>query len=74
MIFFLIKVSPEEEEEKPLPDRAAVQIAKEFLEAAAEKARSGEKNFFLGFGFNKPHVSLICPKKYYNLYPGMNRF
>ncbi|KAK2147162.1 hypothetical protein LSH36_566g00020 [Paralvinella palmiformis] len=64
-----LEVSPEEEEEKPLPDRAAVQIAKEFLEAAAEKARSGEKNFFLGFGFNKPHVSLICPKKYYNLYP-----
>ena len=53
-------------------DRSAVNIAKEFLERVAEKARSGEKNFFLGFGFNKPHVSLICPQKYYELYPGTN--
>lgn len=64
-----LPVSPNEEKEKPLPDRSAIKIAKEFLERAAEKARSGEINFFLAFGFNKPHVSLICPQKYFKLYP-----
>ncbi|GAA4455704.1 sulfatase [Novipirellula rosea] len=33
-----------------------------------EMARSGDKPFFLGLGFFKPHLEFIAPKRYWNLY------
>lgn len=33
-----------------------------------ELVEEGDKPFFLGLGFNKPHLNLIAPKKYWDLY------
>jgi iduronate 2-sulfatase len=31
-------------------------------------AKDGDKPFFLGLGFNKPHLNWVSPKKYWDLY------
>ncbi|WP_276167464.1 sulfatase [Zobellia alginiliquefaciens] len=33
-----------------------------------EMAKTNEKPFFLGLGFNKPHLNWVAPKKYWDLY------
>lgn len=33
-----------------------------------EMAKNGDKPFFLGLGFNKPHLNWIAPKRYWDLY------
>ena len=33
-----------------------------------DMAENGDKPFFLGLGFNKPHLNWIAPKKYWDLY------
>ncbi|WP_303317282.1 sulfatase [Flavivirga abyssicola] len=33
-----------------------------------EMLAKGEKPFFLGLGFNKPHLNWVAPKKYWDLY------
>jgi len=38
------------------------------IETMKEMASEGDKPFFLGLGFNKPHLNWTSPKKYWNLY------
>ncbi|WP_146400927.1 sulfatase [Planctomycetes bacterium CA13] len=33
-----------------------------------EMVKEGEQPFFLGLGFNKPHLNWVAPKKYWDLY------
>ncbi|WP_411831036.1 sulfatase [Mariniflexile sp. AS56] len=38
------------------------------IETMKEMAANGDKPFFLGLGFNKPHLNWTAPKKYWDLY------
>ncbi|KAK2160208.1 hypothetical protein LSH36_138g09111 [Paralvinella palmiformis] len=59
----------EQNADKPLFDIRATDYAIRRLEELAPKARSGEEPFLLAIGFNKPHVSFVCPEDYFDLYP-----
>jgi arylsulfatase A-like enzyme len=50
----------------PLQDYADAQIA---TFAENYLAQSHESPFFLGLGFNRPHVPLSAPQEYFDLYP-----
>ena len=47
---------------------ADVQNASQAVELLEQSAQSG-KPFFLGVGFYKPHVPLVVPKRFFDLYP-----
>ena len=47
---------------------ADVKNAKQALALLSQWAQSG-KPFFLGLGFYKPHVPLVAPKRFFDLYP-----
>jgi iduronate 2-sulfatase len=45
------------------------QIATHGIRALRAISRNGNKPFFLALGFLKPHLPVIAPKKYWDLYP-----
>ncbi len=47
---------------------ADVKNTREAIQLLEQSAQSG-KPFFLGVGFYKPHVPLVVPQKYFDLYP-----
>ena len=47
---------------------ADVKNARQAIELLEQRARS-RRPFFLGLGFYKPHVPLVVPQKYFDLYP-----
>jgi arylsulfatase A-like enzyme len=43
-------------------------IAEQAVQALAKRARDGQP-FFLGVGFSRPHLPLVVPRRYFELYP-----
>jgi iduronate 2-sulfatase len=66
---YWMMVTEEERAQYPLSDDMALDIALERLRYYANGARSGEQPLFLAFGIGKPHTPIICPEKYFDLYP-----
>lgn len=62
-------VNKSEREAKPLPDEQIAQHALETLRDLAPGAISGDKPFFLGVGFHKPHLPFVFPEEFLELYP-----
>ena len=62
-------VSAKERQRIPLSDEYSVKEISKDLENIAPDAKSGKKNFFFAIGFKKPHLSLVCPKEFFELYP-----
>ncbi|KAK2168969.1 hypothetical protein LSH36_13g25070 [Paralvinella palmiformis] len=52
----------------PLTDQFALNHTLNRLRVHAAEARTGKRPFFVSIGFRKPHISLNCPKEYYDLY------
>ena len=38
------------------------------LKLVADNARSGLKPFFMALGFTRPHMNLICPEEFIDMY------
>ena len=57
------------EQENPLEDSLITRRAIQELKRLAPKAIHGEQPFFLGVGFMRPHLPLLCPEKYARYYP-----
>ena len=53
----------------PLPDMQIAQHAIQTLKKVATKALSGEKQFFVAVGFQKPHLPFLVPANFFNYYP-----
>ncbi|KAK2165799.1 hypothetical protein LSH36_45g08051 [Paralvinella palmiformis] len=62
-------VSELDEEKFTLMDTSTTKMAKTILKNISKEARAEKRYFFMAVGYNKPHMKLICPEKYYNLYP-----
>ncbi|KAK2168971.1 hypothetical protein LSH36_13g25068 [Paralvinella palmiformis] len=62
-------VSDQDRSVAPLADDLTVKHAKLALERAAGETKNGGRPFFVAVGLRKPHLSLVCPEKYYNWYP-----
>ena len=58
-----------DEDTANLPDQILLNHAKEYLTKLAANAQSENQPFFLGFGFTKPHLNFVCPKKFFDKYP-----
>jgi arylsulfatase A-like enzyme len=64
----LIRGPPYEAANEPddsYPDAQTVAKAIETL----RRLKSGDRPFFLGVGFVKPHLPFTCPQKYWDMYP-----
>ncbi|KAK2154748.1 hypothetical protein LSH36_258g00008 [Paralvinella palmiformis] len=59
----------EQVDKVPLIDMAITEKAKRMLRKLSAEVASGEHHFFMGVGFNKPHVHIVCPERYFDLYP-----
>ena len=62
-------VSKERRDKYPLPDEQIANRAIKMLREAAPKARTGEKPFFFGVGFHKPHLPFVFPEEFLDYYP-----
>lgn len=70
-IFAPVPPAEERDEEQNVKDytwTADVKNAKEAGDWLERQASSG-KPFFLGVGFYKPHVPLVAPKRFFDMYP-----
>ena len=64
-----IAVPEEQWSKKPLPDAQIADHAISTLRAVASDAKSGNKNFFVGVGFHKPHLPFVFPDSMLVNYP-----
>ena len=62
-------ITEEEREGTMLTDEYALEHIVETLNTHADKARTGEQPIFIALGFRKPHISLNCPQKHFDLIP-----
>ena len=53
----------------PLEDDQILAQAVKTLKELAPAAKSGEQPFFLAVGFHKPHLPLLAPEEFFDLYP-----
>jgi len=53
----------------PLVDMVNTARARHVLRNVSAEAKSGRRPFFLALGFRKPHLGLVCPRSFYDLYP-----
>ena len=61
--------SDDERKKVPLADDNTLKISKMALQRMAERVKNEEQPFFMAVGFRKPHLSLVCPEKFYHWYP-----
>ncbi|KAK2138995.1 hypothetical protein LSH36_2145g00020 [Paralvinella palmiformis] len=62
-------VNIEEREVNPLPDEELTINAINRLRKYAPKALTGEEPFFIALGYLKPHIPIVIPEEFLNLYP-----
>jgi iduronate 2-sulfatase len=55
----------------PAPDDAHTdgKVAAETIALLEQSVKSGDRPFFIGAGFYRPHCPFIAPRKYFDLYP-----
>ena len=59
---------PEENAATPQRDELLRDFAVEKLQELAAGGVSGEQPFFLGVGFHRPHLPLVAPREFFDLY------
>ena len=62
-------VTPAERNQLALPDDLVTDFAIETLKDLASTAKSGDQNFFLAVGFQRPRLPVVFPEEYADYYP-----
>ncbi|KAK2150533.1 hypothetical protein LSH36_401g00067 [Paralvinella palmiformis] len=57
-----------------LTDEYSVKYIARRLAKLADQARTGRRPIFVALGLRKPHLSLTCPEKFFDLYPEDDEF
>ena len=64
-----LPVSDSEMEFTELVDISTTKMAKVLLKKLSENFKIAGQPFFMAVGYHRPHRSMICPERYYQMYP-----
>ena len=59
----------EQYQSRPLPDQQIAESAIQALRRVATAAKNGTQPFFVAVGFQKPHLPLVVPEEFLEMYP-----